>query len=80
MDPLTKQPALPSAEDVARGYTVGKWREHDNFECLKCEYATLWEAKMQEHIDFGMHEWSKPGQPGTNNEAEVSQRGRGPTY
>lgn len=33
-------------------YKVSKWREHDNFECTKCVYATIYWFKMEEHYEL----------------------------
>lgn len=46
--------------DAQRGYRVTKWKTFDNFECLKCQYATLWIEKMVKHLEIGVHVWSYP--------------------
>jgi len=49
--------------DLIRGYTVAKWKKYDNFKCLKCQYATLWENKMKKHQAADAHYWPFPGPP-----------------
>jgi len=51
---------LPTQEqiDSHRGYRVTKWKTFDNFECLRCQYATLWLEKMQKHLAIGEHSWA----------------------
>jgi hypothetical protein len=53
---------LPTQEqiDANRGYRVTKWKTFDNFECVKCQYATLWFEKMQKHLAHGVHNWAYP--------------------
>lgn len=76
-EPLIVQ---PSTDDIAtiKGYKVTKWHEHDNYECLYCQYSTLWEGKMQKHQSQGDHPWAHPGQNpaglGSTNEED------GPEY
>lgn len=61
--PKMKEPliALSGDEDQARGYRIGMWKGSFNFECLSCEYATLFEEKMVAHITEGTHPWTSPG-------------------
>ena len=58
---------IPGDEDQRRGYRVAKWKKHNNYECIYCQYATLWEKKMKEHQAEGNHAWAYPGQ----NEPEL---------
>lgn len=53
---------MPTQEqiDSHRGYRVTKWKTFDNFECVKCQYATLWLEKMQKHLQAGVHSWAYP--------------------
>lgn len=37
-----------------------KWRQYDNYECVKCQYATLWLEKMLKHLALGIHVWAHP--------------------
>lgn len=53
--------SIPGDDDQARGYKIGMWRGSFNFECLHCEYATLWEEKMIAHVAEGTHPWTSPG-------------------
>lgn len=53
---------IPGDLDQQRGYRVGKWRQHDNFECIYCQFATLWIERMHKHQLEGRHEWAYPGQ------------------
>lgn len=55
---------LATGEDIdaIRGYRVGKWHEYDNFECVYCQYATLWRGKMEKHQEANTHVWAYPGQ------------------
>lgn len=51
-------------------YTIDKWTEingtqHDNYNCRKCQYSTLFKEKMLEHYkkqNLHQHRWgfSKP--------------------
>jgi hypothetical protein len=46
--------------DSQRGYRMNKWKEFDNFQCLKCQFATLWLDKMLKHLQYGLHPWAYP--------------------
>lgn len=61
-EPTNPIPGMPTQAQVDshRGYRVTKWRGHDNFECMKCQYATLWMEKMQKHLQEGAHPWAYP--------------------
>lgn len=60
---------LPTEEDIdrVRGYRVTKWKTFDNYECVHCQYSTLWRPKMEKHLALGQHPWAYPSQ----TEAEV---------
>lgn len=47
-------------EEIARGYRVGKWQEHKNYECVECQYSTIFLDKIQKHMENGVHDWSYP--------------------
>lgn len=51
---------LQSAQDRQRGYRVTRWRTFDNYECVHCQYSTLWLPKMQKHLSIGQHLWAYP--------------------
>ena len=53
----------PSQEDIdrTRGYRVTSWRGYPNYECLYCQYATLWLNKMLDHLAQERHLWAYPG-------------------
>lgn len=51
-------------EDLKRGYRVSKWKTYDNFECVRCQYSTLWIEKMQKHLQIGLHPWAYPAEDG----------------
>ena len=74
MKPAPKAPepliALPGSDDQGRGYTIGMWHGHFNFECLTCEYATLWEEKMIAHMAEGLHPWTSPGKKTTPDDGD----------
>jgi len=53
---------ITDSEDQTRGYRITKWHEYNNYECIYCQYATLWRVKMEEHLDDGVHPWPYPGQ------------------
>lgn len=55
-------PGMPTQEqiDSHRGYRMTTWKGHDNFECVKCQYATLWIEKMLKHLAAGKHVWAYP--------------------
>jgi hypothetical protein len=56
-------PATQDEIDRIRGYFVEKWKKYDNFRCIHCQYATLWEGKMQKHQAAEAHFWPYPGPP-----------------
>lgn len=60
---------IPGDVDQARGYRVTKWKTFDNYECLQCQYSTIWIEKMQKHLDMGIHVWAYP----TDTEGTLSQ-------
>ncbi len=35
---------------------------YDNFVCIRCQFATLWPAKMAKHQAEDNHVWAYPGQ------------------
>lgn len=52
--------------DIVQGkdYEVSKWKEFDNFECVHCEFSSLFIERMQLHFDNEskhLHIWNKPG-------------------
>lgn len=61
---------IPNDLDQQRGYRVGKWNHSDregkptqtfdNYECLRCQYSTLFEARMIKHVQEGKHPWAFP--------------------
>ncbi len=61
-EPSRSTTGMPSQEtiDAHRGYRVTKWKTFDNFECVRCQYATLWLEKMQKHLALGDHPWAYP--------------------
>lgn len=63
-EPERSTTGMPTQEqiDSHRGYRVTKWRTFDNFECLKCQYATLWLEKMLKHLQLGDHPWAFPSE------------------
>ena len=65
---------IPGDLDQARGYRIMEWRGYPNYECIYCQYATLWVGKMEKHQAIGEHPWAypgqnprKPGDPGDGN-------------
>lgn len=72
MSEPTKTPliVLPGDLDQQRGYRISKWKTYDNYECIYCQYATLWLEKMHKHQLEGRHVWAYPGQ---NDEEELSE-------
>lgn len=74
--PLVVQ-ATQDEIDGIRGYKITKWHTYNNYECIYCQYATLWTAKMEKHQALGEHPWAYPGQnaraeddPGVADEPE----------
>lgn len=61
-EPERSTTGMPTQEqiDSHRGYRVTKWKTFDNFECVRCQYATLWLEKMQKHLQMGIHPWAYP--------------------
>lgn len=64
-DPLI---LIPGNVDHNRGYSISKWRQYDNYECIYCQYATLFLARMQKHQLEGRHPWGFPSET-TSDEA-----------
>jgi hypothetical protein len=57
-------------EDKKRGYTISKWQGrdeaktlHDNLECLRCSFSTLFQAVMNIHQAENIHVWGRPDGP-----------------
>lgn len=48
--------------DKLRGYRITKWQDWPNYECVYCQYATLWKNKIEKHLSVGDHPWAYPGQ------------------
>lgn len=47
----------------SKHYTTSKWKEHDNYTCTQCQFATIDLNKMQAHWDLTArhkHIWAKP--------------------
>ena len=61
---------IPGDEDQNRGYRITKWKKYNNYECIYCQYSTLWLDKMQKHQSEGNHPWAYPGQ----NEKDLEQQ------
>lgn len=53
---------VPEVTDEGRGYKVGRWDGWPNYECLKCQFKTLWTEVMEKHQLAGIHVWGIPGQ------------------
>lgn len=58
--PIESQAEI-TEEDRLNGYRVTLWHQHKNYECLQCQYATLWLPKMLDHLAEDIHLWSYPG-------------------
>jgi hypothetical protein len=56
--------ATPEEIDKLRGYSIGVWgkRKVKNYMCIYCQYATLWQSKMNKHQAENDHPWAFPGQ------------------
>ena len=54
----------PAQEDIDRvnGYKVGSgdWNGYKNYECLYCQYKTIFLEKMKKHQQEGEHPWAFP--------------------
>ncbi len=46
--------------DEERGYRITKWKTFDNFECIHCQYSTLWKDKIEKHLAESPHAWAYP--------------------
>ena len=66
---------IPGDEDQNRGYRIGRWHEYVNYECIYCQYSTLWEEKMIKHQAESTHPWAYPGQnqPGLKEEKILTE-------
>jgi len=53
---------ITDSEDQSRGYRITLWHQYRNYECMYCQYATLWLKKMEVHLADGEHPWAYPGQ------------------
>lgn len=53
---------IPGDLDQERGYKIKVWAGYPNYECIYCQYATLWIGKMEKHQALGDHPWAFPGQ------------------
>ena len=53
---------ITDSEDQSRGYRITKWHRYNNYECIYCQYATLWLKQMEAHLAEGTHPWGYPGQ------------------
>jgi hypothetical protein len=55
---------VPTTEEIdnLRGYRIGTWKTYKNYECIYCQYATLWPSKMEKHQAENDHPWAFPGQ------------------
>ena len=66
MSPNTPESVIitPSQEDVdkVRGYRIGQWNQYKNYECIYCQYSTLFIDKMAKHQAEDNHPWAYPGQ------------------
>lgn len=51
---------IPGDIDQNRGYRKTLWHAHTNYECIYCQYATLWLEKMEKHQTEGIHVWAYP--------------------
>lgn len=61
---------IPNDLDQQRGYRVGTWshsdregrptQTFDNFMCLQCQYATIYEPRIIKHVQEGRHPWAFP--------------------
>jgi hypothetical protein len=62
---------LPTQEEVdsLRGFKVGKWRGHDNYICLECQFSTLWLDKMKKHQKEEEHPWAYPQRQGAGQQS-----------
>lgn len=52
----------PEPTETQLGYRMTKWGKFTNYECIKCQYSTLWIEKMNKHQRFDKHPWAYPGQ------------------
>lgn len=61
---------IPGDIDQNWGYRVGKWREYPNYECIYCQYATLFLARMEKHQAEGQHPWAYPSETDSTEAVE----------
>lgn len=67
-------PATSVEVDKIRGYRIGHWHDYKNYECIYCQYSTLWLSKMDKHQADNVHPWAYPGQNTTRpGEVEDSE-------
>ncbi len=57
---------IPGDEDQRRGYRIKSFgkppKQWPNYECIYCQFRTLWLFKMEKHQLEGEHPWAYPGQ------------------
>jgi len=69
-------PASQDEIDNVRGYRITKWNQYKNYECVYCQYSTLWLDKMNKHQAEDNHVWAYPGQ----NPTELEENTDEPSY
>lgn len=52
----------PTQEDLdeIREYRIGQWKHYKNYECIHCQYSTIYLEKIKKHVDEGIHDWCYP--------------------
>lgn len=68
--------ATQTQTDEIRGYKESKWHQWTNYECLFCQYSTLFQDKIVKHMDEGEHVWAFPSGVEVPEEPESGD----PTY
>lgn len=63
--PFQNAPNEPTARDYTEGvdYIVTKWDVYDNYECVHCQFASLYKEKLHEHFQYEIyhqHKWAHP--------------------
>lgn len=93
MDDPTRQPdrsrrnviITPSQAEIAsldkehKGYSSDQeWRGHPLYQCLKCQYNSIFLEKIEKHVAIGEHPWAFPG--GKKEDPSSVKDPKEPTY
>lgn len=76
---VAKEPVTPETREFTEGadYTVSMYQgKYPNYECVHCQFATLYMPKLEEHFayeQYHQHRWAHPVPPDQQAKPEESQ-------